>query len=130
MQGTLALADGLVVVGAPTVDGASRAARTLDRLVAHGHAGLAADAIVVLSHLAVGADVDADRIRDYFAARCRDVVDVPHDPHLAGGGRVDLARLRKPTRGAFLRLAALVADRFADGRRPGGHPGGGPTLEG
>ena len=136
MQGTLALTDGLVVVGTPTVDGASRAARTLDRLVAHGHAGLAADAIVVLSHLAVGADVDADRIRGYFAARCRNVVDVPHDPHLAGGGRIDLARLREPTRAAYLRLAALVADRFAagsraaDGRWPGGHPDGGPTLGG
>jgi MinD-like ATPase involved in chromosome partitioning or flagellar assembly len=129
MRGTLALADGLVVVGAPTVDGASRAARTLDWLVAHGHAGLAADALVVLSHAPVGGDVDAARIRGYFAARCRGVVDVPHDPHLAGGGRIDLARLREPTCAAFLRLAALVAGRFA-GRWPGGHPDGGPTLEG
>ena len=60
---------------------------------------------------------------------------MPHDPHLASGGRIDLTRLREPTRTAFLQLAALVADRFAagsaspDGRLPGGHPGGGPTLE-
>jgi MinD-like ATPase involved in chromosome partitioning or flagellar assembly len=33
MEGTLALADSLVVVGAPTVDGASRASKTLDWLV-------------------------------------------------------------------------------------------------
>ena len=86
----------------------------------------------MLSHDRVSADVDAARIRAYFAARCRGVVDVPHDPHLASGGRIDPARLREPTRTAFLRLAALVADGFRDGppRAPGGHPAGGPTLEG
>ena len=135
MEGTLALADSVVVVGAPTVDGASRAAKTLDWLHAHGRAGLAADAVVVLSHDRVSAHVDGGRIRAYFAARCRGVVDVPHDPHLASGGRIDLTRLREPTRTAFLHLAALVADRFAagsaspDGRLTGGHPSGGPTLE-
>jgi MinD-like ATPase involved in chromosome partitioning or flagellar assembly len=97
--------------------------------------------VVVLSHDRASSDVDGGRIRAYFAARCRGVVDVPHDPHLASGGRIDLTRLREPTRTAFLHLAALVADRFApgsaspdgrspDGRLPGGHPGGGPTLEG
>ena len=121
MAGTLALADSLVVVGAPTVDGAGRAAKTLDWLYAHGHARLAADAVVVLSHDRVSADVDGGRIRAYFAARCRAVVDVPHDPHLAVGGRIDLARLREPTRTAFLHLAALVADGFAAGSaRPTG----------
>jgi hypothetical protein len=58
-------------------------------------------------------------------------VDVPHDPQLAVGGRIDPARLREPTRTAFLRLAALVADGFREGpRAPGAHPAGGPTLEG
>ena len=131
MAGTLAVADGLVVVGSPTVDGAGRAAKTLDWLCAHGHARLAADAVVVLNHDRVSADVDAGRIHAYFAARCRAVVDVPHDPHLAVGGRIDPARLREPTRTAFLRLAALVADGFRDGgpraarRAPGGraYPG-------
>ena len=132
MAGTLTVADGLVVVGSPTVDGAGRAAKTLDWLCAHGHARLAGDAVVVLNHDRVSADVDAGRIHAYFTARSRAVVDVPHDPHLAVGGRIDPARLREPTRTAFLRLAALVADGFRDGppRAPGGHPAGGPTLEG
>jgi MinD-like ATPase involved in chromosome partitioning or flagellar assembly len=139
MEGTLKLADSVIIVGAPTVDGASRAAKTLDWLLAHGHSGLAGEAIVVLSHDRVSDDVDADRIRDHFAARCRAVIDVPHDPHLATGGRVELARLRRPTRDAFLELAALIADRFdgTTGRPlPAGEPGwggrvrGGPTLEG
>jgi MinD-like ATPase involved in chromosome partitioning or flagellar assembly len=141
MEGTLKLADSLVVVGAPTVDGASRAAKTLDWLLAHGHSGLATDALVVLSHDRVSADVDARRIRAYFTSRCRAVVDIPHDPHLATGGRIELARLNPRTRDAFLQLAALVTDRFAVGapthvppvnRRwagPGDHVRGGPSLE-
>ena len=134
MAGTLGLADGVVVVGAPTVDGARRAAKTLDWLRAHGHAALAAEALVVLSHDRVSKEVDTQRIRAHFAARCRAVVDVPHDPHLAIGGRVDLDRLRPGARDAFLELAAIVTDGFPPG--PAGGPGSGeqgrrgPTLEG
>jgi MinD-like ATPase involved in chromosome partitioning or flagellar assembly len=129
MAGTLGLADSLIVVGAPTVDGAGRAAKTLDWLRAHGHAGLAAEALVVLSHDRVSKEVDTRRIREHFAARCRGVVDVPHDPHLATGGRIDLAHLHSGTRDAFLELAALVSDGFRD-RGTGGRGRRGPTLEG
>jgi hypothetical protein len=91
-------------------------------------------------------DVDDRRIRAYFTARCRAVVDIPHDPHLATGGRIELARLSDRTRDAFLQLAALITDRFPVGsdtavppergtrgrprRAPGEHVPGGPTLEG
>jgi MinD-like ATPase involved in chromosome partitioning or flagellar assembly len=138
MEGTLKLADSLIVVGAPTVDGASRAAKTLDWLLAHGHSGLAAEALVVLSHDRVSAAVDQRRIRAYFTSRCRAVVDVPHDPPLATGGRIELGRLDQRTRDAFLQLAALVTDRFPTGAAPppraepggrGAHPRDGPTLE-
>ncbi len=112
MEGTLGLADDLIVVGAPTVDGSSRASKTLDWLVAHGYAELAANAVVVLSCDRGSAEIDRGRVRDHFAARSRAVVEVPRDPHLATGGRVELARLRRPTRDAFLELAALIADRF------------------
>jgi MinD-like ATPase involved in chromosome partitioning or flagellar assembly len=40
------------------------------------------------------------------------VVEVPHDPHLATGGRIDPGRLRPATRDAFLELAAAVAEAF------------------
>jgi MinD-like ATPase involved in chromosome partitioning or flagellar assembly len=39
-------------------------------------------------------------------------VEIPHDPHLAVGGRVELRKLRPATRDAFYDLAALVADGF------------------
>ncbi|HZG91500.1 MAG TPA: MinD/ParA family protein [Pseudonocardia sp.] len=112
MRATLDRADSLVVVGAPAVDAASRTAATLDWLDAHGHGALAADAVVVLSLDRGSADIDRERVRRYFAARCRAVVEVPHDPHLATGDRIDPARLRPATHDAFLLLAALVADRF------------------
>jgi MinD-like ATPase involved in chromosome partitioning or flagellar assembly len=129
MEGTLKLADSVIIVGAPTVDGASRASKTLDWLLAHGHPQLARSAVVVLSCDRTSDEVDAARIREHFTARCRAVVEIPHDAHLATGGRVDLARLRPRTRDAFLELAAIIADRFdrggppAPGPPPGPHPG-------
>jgi MinD-like ATPase involved in chromosome partitioning or flagellar assembly len=111
MAGTLDVADSLVVVGAPTVDGAGRASKTLDWLVAHGHDRLVADAVVVLVGSA-GREIDAPALREHFEGRCRAVVEVPHDPHLATGGRIDPARLRSATRDAYLELAAAVAEAF------------------
>ena len=130
MEGTLALADSLVVVGSPTVDGASRASKTLDWLIAHGHAAQVADAIVVMSCDRTSKEVDRARVSSHFEARCRAVVEVPHDPHLATGGRIELARLRQDTHDAFLGLAAQLADGFAvgPGRRVGLDPGGVPAL--
>jgi len=110
MDGTLALANSLVVVGSHTVDGASRAGKTLDWLVAHGHKELADRAVVVLSHDRTSPEVDGERIVGYFKARCRAVVEVPRDPHLATGGRIEVDKLRQATSDAFLELAALVAD--------------------
>jgi MinD-like ATPase involved in chromosome partitioning or flagellar assembly len=112
MEGTLALADSLVVVGAPTVDGASRASKTLDWLVAHGYGEMVADAVVVLCCDRVSPEIDRERVRGHFEARTRAVVEVPYDPHLATGGRLDLGAMREETRMAFLELGALVADRF------------------
>jgi MinD-like ATPase involved in chromosome partitioning or flagellar assembly len=112
MEGTLKLADSLIIVGAPTVDGAGRASKTLDWLLAHGHATLASEAVVVLSCDRVSPEVDRARIREHFSARTRAVVEIPHDAHLATGGRVELAQLRPPTRDAAYELAALMADRF------------------
>lgn len=121
MQGTLRMADRLVVIGAPTVDGASRASKTLDWLFAHGHDELAEHAVLVLCADRTSHKVDQRAIREHFARRCRDVVEVPADPHLCAGGVIDPDRLSPATRDAFLELAALVADGFAhhlSGRHP------------
>jgi MinD-like ATPase involved in chromosome partitioning or flagellar assembly len=113
MEGTLALADSLVIVGAPTVDGASRASKTLDWLLAHGYSEQVADSVVVLCCDRVSPEIDRDRVRLHFEQRCRAVVEIPYDPHLATGGRLDLDAMREPTRIAFLELGAHIADEFS-----------------
>ncbi|GAA5160943.1 hypothetical protein GCM10023321_44440 [Pseudonocardia eucalypti] len=112
MQGTLALADRLIVVGAPTVDGASRASKTLDWLFAHGHEKLAEEAVLVLCRDRTSNRVDRAQLREHFANRCRHVVDIPADPHLFSGGQILQDRLAPTTRRAFLELAAIIADGF------------------
>ena len=114
MDGTLALANSLVIVGSLTVDGASRASKTLDWLVAHGHEERVARSVVVLSADRTSKEVDTARLRAHFAARCRAVIEVPHDPHLATGARIELAALAPATSDAFLELAALMADEFEE----------------
>ena len=127
MEGTLALANSLIVVGTPTVDGASRASKTLDWLVAHGYAELVADAVVVLCGDRVSPEIDQDRVRAHFENRTRAVLHIPQDPHLATGGRVDLEALNKDTQLAFLELGAVIADRFSG--TPHGFSGAGHGAE-
>ncbi|MDQ3505395.1 MAG: MinD/ParA family protein [Actinomycetota bacterium] len=113
MSGTLALADSLVVVGSPSVDGASRASKTLDWLIAHGHRELVSRAVAVISTVRPASkELDMLRLREHFGARVRAVVEIPYDRHLVTGGIIDMAQLDKPTEQAFLELSAIVADGF------------------
>lgn len=116
MQGSLRHADSLVIVGAPTNDGASRAARTFRWLAANGFSHLTEDAVVVLSYDRHSPDIDDRVIRDFFAERCRAVVVLPPDPHLQAGGIIDFDALTPAARDAALELAATVAEGF-QGRR-------------
>ncbi|WP_049803818.1 MinD/ParA family ATP-binding protein [Pseudonocardia dioxanivorans] len=114
MEGTLELADTLVVVGATTVDGASRTGKTLDWLSAHGPTSdTSTTRLAVLCQDRSSPEVDAQRVHDHFARRCRAVHAIPADPRLAAGGRIDLEALREPTRHTFLEIAATIADDFA-----------------
>jgi MinD-like ATPase involved in chromosome partitioning or flagellar assembly len=114
MEPTLQRADTMVVVGSPTIDGASRAGHTLDWLESHGHEARARDAIIVLNCKDSSSDVDADRIAQHFRTRVRAVVSLPKDPHLSAGGRIELDRLRSRTKDALAEIAAHIADQFPD----------------
>ena len=116
---TLARADGLVIAGAPTADGVGHVGKTLDWLVVHGHAARVADAVVVLSRDR-SKPLDGEEVRRRFAGRVRAVVEVPFDPHLVTGARIELDRLRPATRSAFVGLAAHLADRFRPPAAPAG----------
>jgi MinD-like ATPase involved in chromosome partitioning or flagellar assembly len=115
MTGVLRLADQIVVVSSPSVDGARSASATLDWLQAHGHGDLVRHAVVVLAVIRprTRSGVDLDRLEQHFAARCRAVVRVPYDAHLDEGAEMELSQLNRATVDAYLMLAAEVADAFA-----------------
>ncbi|MGN9837657.1 nucleotide-binding protein [Nonomuraea sp. H19] len=115
MGGVLGLADQIVLVSSPSVDGARAASATLDWLEAHHYADLVKNATVVLCSVRPRSKsaVDIKKLEAHFAARCRAVIRVPYDPHLEEGAEMDLDRLQETTRDAYLQLAACVGDGFA-----------------
>lgn len=119
MHGALENTRSLVIVGAPTVDASSHAAKTLDLLTKYGFGQLVRNSVVVLSCDRGSPEVDRGKIYDHFASRVRAVVEIPQDPHLSTGGRIRLDYLSKATHDAALDLAAAVADAFGD-HRPSG----------
>ena len=58
--------------------------------------------------------LDLERVEQHFAARCRECVRIPWDPHLDAGAEATLDALRPETRNAYLELAAAVAAGFGD----------------
>ncbi|MFE6862752.1 AAA family ATPase [Nocardia sp. NPDC057668] len=121
MAGVLDLAHSLVLISSSAIDGARSAAATLDWLSLHGHDHLVRNAVVVINLPRPGAKtVGINQLRDYFLSRCRAVHIIPYDGHLGEGAEIDLARLTKDTKRAYVELAATVADDFAtDHRRHG-----------
>jgi len=115
MAGVLHLADQIVLVSSPSVDGARSASATLDWLAAHQYGDLVRGAVVVLSAIRPRSKstVDLGRLEQHFAARCRAVVRVPYDAHLEEGAEIDLDQLSRATTDAYLVLAAEVGDGFA-----------------
>ncbi|CAM5231991.1 AAA family ATPase OS=Streptomyces tendae OX=1932 GN=F3L20_07690 PE=4 SV=1 [Streptomyces tendae] len=112
MRGVLDLADQLIIISTPSVDGASSASTTLDWLSAHGYADLVSRSITVISGVReTGKMIKVDDIVGHFQTRCRGVV-VSVDEHLAAGAEVDLDMMRPKVREAYFNLAAMVAEDF------------------
>ncbi|MFE9004839.1 SAV_2336 N-terminal domain-related protein [Streptomyces sp. NPDC007875] len=113
MRGVLDLADQLIIVTTPSAELTNSAHTILDRLAEDGHADLARNAITVIStsHETSQPDPREDPVTE-FRARCRDVVVVPYDDHVAAGREIDLEQLAPRTFDAYLDLAALVAEGF------------------
>ncbi|MFJ8348134.1 AAA family ATPase, partial [Streptomyces sp. NPDC094153] len=113
MRGVLDLADQLIIISTPSVDGASSASTTLDWLSAHGYADLVARSLTVISGVReTGKMIKVDDIVAHFETRCRGVVVVPFDEHLSAGAEVDLDMMRPKVREAYFNLAAMVAEDF------------------
>lgn len=114
MRGILDLTDQLVVVATPSVDGANSAGITFDWLGAHGFQDKARHAVTVVSGVRSSSSrlIRVDDVVSHFRQRCRAVVTVPYDDHLALGGEVDPEQMRGRTRAAYYELAAVVAQEF------------------
>ncbi|MFF9588245.1 SCO5717 family growth-regulating ATPase [Streptomyces sp. NPDC014646] len=113
MRGVLDLADQLIIISTPSVDGASSASTTLDWLSAHGYAELVQRSLTVISGVReTGKMIKVEDIVQHFETRCRGVVVVPFDEHLAAGAEVDLDMMRPKTRDAYFTLSAMVAEDF------------------
>src|SRR5690606_2472842 len=113
MRGVLDLADQLIIISTPSVDGASSASTTLDWLSAHGYADLVARSLTVISGVReTGKMIKVDDIVAHFQTRCRGVLVVPFDEHLAAGAEGDLDMMRPKVREAYFNFAAMVAEDF------------------
>lgn len=111
MRGVLDLADQLIIVSTPSVDGASSASTTLDWLSAHGYADLVQRSITVVSGVRETSKmIKVDDIVAHFQTRCRGVVVVPFDESLAAGAEVNLDMMRPKVREAYFDLATLVGE--------------------
>jgi MinD-like ATPase involved in chromosome partitioning or flagellar assembly len=114
MNGVLDLANALILVSSPAIDGARSAGATLDWLQAHGYGHLVSRAVVVLSSSRSGSStIDTKQLSQHFLTRCRAVQMIPFDDHLSEGAEVDLDLLNKRTHRALVELAAVVADDFS-----------------
>ncbi|WP_157537553.1 MinD/ParA family ATP-binding protein [Kitasatospora azatica] len=117
-RAALASADQLVICTNASVRGAAGAEGLMAWLASEGHAALVAGSVMVVSPTPQGGRaLPAERLATHFDTRCRGVVVIPTDGHLAAGGEVEVDRLRARTRSAQLELAALVGDGMA-GRHP------------
>jgi len=104
-------ADQLVVVSTVREDTGQSAAWALDALRAAGHEDAVRRAVTILSDAAPKVDKELrKRLRTHFGALTRTVVEVPYEPELVGGGRIDYRKLRPATRAAWLQATAAVAE--------------------
>ena len=117
-RGILALADQLVVVMAPSLDGARAASLTLDWLDQHGHKALTSNAVAVINAVRDRSGlIELERVSEHFSLRCRQVVEIPFDAELEAGATSALDDLRAKTRDSYLELAAAVAGGFGSTAR-------------
>ncbi|MDH3024157.1 MinD/ParA family protein [Gordonia alkanivorans] len=123
MNGVLDLANTIILVSSPALDGARSAGATLDWLEAHGFGHLVSRAVVVLSSSRPGSStIDTDQLGQHFLTRCRAVHKIPFDDHLAEGADVDLELMSKAAKRSFVELAATIADDFSGTTLPREEP--------
>ncbi|MFP3986301.1 SAV_2336 N-terminal domain-related protein [Streptomyces sp. E11-3] len=109
LPAVLQYADRVVIVSRADPAGLTQAQQTMDRLVALNHSALVREAVVVLNHSRPAAGWNLDpATKRALSSRCRGLVTVPRDGHLAMGSTVELSWLTPDAYRAYLRLAAAL----------------------
>lgn len=129
----LPAADQLVLVAPASPDAASAVGMTLEWLAANGHGALSTNSIVVINGVSQRSAPHAEQAGVVVRGRCRAIVRVPWDDHLAEpeaerGIRESLTgadapsrleRLRPPVRQAYTALAGVLVSALAAGPQRG-----------
>ncbi|MFC7326781.1 TcpE family conjugal transfer membrane protein [Marinactinospora rubrisoli] len=112
----LPIADALVLVAPASADAARAVAMTFEWLDGHGYAHLRAKAVMVVNGVSKRSLADVDAAEQVARGRCRAIVRVPWDDHLATArGVVDVgetAALRATTRRAHAALGGVLMSGF------------------
>jgi MinD-like ATPase involved in chromosome partitioning or flagellar assembly len=114
MRGVLSAADSLVIVGTMNYDGAEAAERTIDWLTVRNMHDLLRRSALVLNDVNRCYNQDFFvKVRERLEPRVGGVTLIPFDKHLRDGAELDFDALRPRTRGAYVELAAWLAQGFA-----------------
>jgi MinD-like ATPase involved in chromosome partitioning or flagellar assembly len=109
-QAAIDATDQLVVTMSARNDSAETAARMLDHLEQNGRHRLVRQAVTVVSMPPSRRDLDVPSITRHFAARTRTVMLAPYERLIDSGEPIRYAQLSAPTRLAWLRIGAAVAE--------------------
>jgi MinD-like ATPase involved in chromosome partitioning or flagellar assembly len=134
----LATADQLVLVAPASPDAARAVAMTQEWLEAHGYGELSAGSVTVINGVSKRSMAHTEQAEVVVRGRCRAIVRVPWDDHLAApaaergirdcrpvpdsrarqapGSQSGLGQLRAPVRAAYTALAGVLVDSLAAGR--------------
>ncbi|MFE2424404.1 SAV_2336 N-terminal domain-related protein [Streptomyces hokutonensis] len=105
----LEYADRVVIVSRADPAGLTQAQQTMDRLLTANRSDLVQEAVIVLNHSRPAAGWTLDpAAKRALSSRCRGLVTVPRDGHLAMGSTVELSWLTPEVYKAYLQLAALL----------------------
>jgi MinD-like ATPase involved in chromosome partitioning or flagellar assembly len=109
-QAAIDATDQLVVTMSARNDSAETAARMLDHLEQSGRHRLVRQAVTVVSMPPSRHDLNVPAITRHFAARTRTVLLAPYERLIDSGEPIRYAQLSAPTRRAWLKIAAAVAE--------------------
>ncbi|GAA3741604.1 TcpE family conjugal transfer membrane protein [Salinactinospora qingdaonensis] len=118
----LPVVDSLVLVAPASADAQRAVAMTFEWLDGHGYGHLRSKAVVVVNGVSKRSLNDVDAAEHVARGRCRAIVRVPWDDHLAAARDViDVDALRTTTRRAHAALGGVLVSGFAtasDAARP------------